>query len=44
MKPPASGVDMIDVIERTRSGGFSATVCTIMPPIDVPTMSAWSTP
>ena len=44
MTPPASGVDMIDVIVRTRSGAFSATVCTIMPPIDAPTMSAWSTP
>ena len=44
---PTSGspvVDMIDVSDSTRSGCSMAIVCTIMPPIDAPTMWARSMP
>ena len=35
---------MIEVIERTRCGFAIAMVCTIIPPIDTPTMWALSQP
>ena len=37
-------VDMIDVSVRTRAGCSMAIVCTIIPPIDAPTMWAESMP
>ena len=37
-------IDMIEVSDSTRSGCWIAIVCTIMPPIDAPTMCARSMP
>ena len=37
-------VDITEVIDRTRLGRSAAIVCTIMPPIETPTMCAPSQP
>ena len=39
-RPGRPLVDMIETIERVRSGYCAATTCTIMPPIEAPTMCA----